>query len=185
MPMWRGYGLVLRGWALAAEGRPEDGASLVRQGIAGLDALGTVFHRTHHLGLLADIHARLGDPAAGLRLLEEAYEEVARTEVRLFEAELRRLEGELRLLAGEPEAGAEACFVEALAVARRQEAKSLELRAPTGLAPPWRGGRAPAWPACGGPGKSVPRRTTFSPRSTAGSPKGSARRTCGMRRRCS
>jgi predicted ATPase/class 3 adenylate cyclase len=72
MPMWRGYGLVFRGWALAAEGRPEDGASLVRQGIAGLDALGTLFHRTHLLGLMADIHARLGDPAAGLRLLEEA-----------------------------------------------------------------------------------------------------------------
>jgi len=99
MPMWRGYGLVFRGWALAAEGRPEDGASLVRQGMAGLDALGTLFHRTHHLGLLAGIEARLGDPAAGLRLLEEAYEEVARTEVRLFEAELRRTEGELRLLA--------------------------------------------------------------------------------------
>ena len=140
MPMWRGYGLVFRGWALAAEGRPEDGASLVRQGIAGLDALGTLFHRTHLLGLLADIHARLGDPAAGLRLLEEAYHEVARTEVRLFEAELRRLEGELRLLAGEPEAGAEACFGEALAIARRQEAKSLELRAATGLARLWRAG---------------------------------------------
>jgi predicted ATPase len=65
---------------------------------------------------------------------------VARTEVRLFEAELRRLEGGLRLLAGEPEAGAEACFVEALAIARRQEAKSLELRAATGLAPPLPGG---------------------------------------------
>ena len=64
-----------------------------------------VFHRTHHLGLLADIHARLGDPAAGLRLLEEAYDEVARTEVRLFEAELRRLEGELRLLAGRARGG--------------------------------------------------------------------------------
>ena len=63
--------------------------------------------------------------------------EVARTEVRLFEAELRRLEGELRLLGGAPEAEAEACFVEALAVARRQEAKSFELRAATRLARLW------------------------------------------------
>ena len=134
MPMWRGYGLVLRGWVLAEEGCPEEGASLVRQGIAELDALGTVFHRSHHLGLLAGIHARLGDPAAGLRVLEEAYGEVARTEVRLFEAELRRLEGELLSQAGAPAAEAEACLAEALAVARRQEARSFELRAATSLA---------------------------------------------------
>jgi hypothetical protein len=56
------HGLVLRGWLLAQEERPEEGASLVRQGIAALDALGAVFHRSHHLGLLAGIHARLGDP---------------------------------------------------------------------------------------------------------------------------
>ena len=63
---------------------------------------------------------------------------MARTEVRLFEAELRRIEGELRLLAGAPEAEAEACFAEALAVARRQEARSFELRAATSLARLWR-----------------------------------------------
>jgi len=104
-----------------------------------LDALGTVFHRSHHLGLLAGIHARLNDPAAGLRVLEEAYDEVKRTEIRLFEAELRRLEGELRSQAGAPEASVEACLVEALAVARRQEAKSFELRAATNLARLWQG----------------------------------------------
>src|SRR3954462_4952573 len=37
MPMWRGYSLVLCGWVLAEERRPDEGASLVRRGIAGLD----------------------------------------------------------------------------------------------------------------------------------------------------
>jgi predicted ATPase len=138
MPMWRGYGLVLRGWVLAEEGNPGDGASLVRRGIEELDALGTVFHRSHHLGLLAAIHARLGDPAAGLQVLEEARSEVARVEVRLFEAEFHRVEGELRYLAGAPEAEVTACFAEALTVARRQEARSFELRAATSLARLWR-----------------------------------------------
>ena len=101
-----------------------------------MDALGAVFHRSYHLGLLAGIHAQLGDTAAGQHALEEAYGEVARTEVRLFEAELRRIEGELQLLAGAPKAG-EACFVEALAVARRQDARSFELRAATRLARLW------------------------------------------------
>jgi class 3 adenylate cyclase/predicted ATPase len=136
MPMWRGFGLVLRGWALAEGGRPEDGASLVRQGIGQLDAVGNLFHRTLHLLLLAGIEARLGGPAAGLRVLEEADEEVGRSEVRLFEAELRRTEGELRLLAGRPEE-AERCFAAALEVARRQEARSFELRAATALARLW------------------------------------------------
>ena len=174
MPMWRGYGLVFRGWALAAEGRPEDGASLVRQGIA---ELGRARHACSTaptiLGLLAEIHARLGDPAAGLRVLEEAYEEVARTEVRLFEAELRRLEGELRLLAGEPEA--ERGGVLCRGARRGTSAGGQVVRAAR---------RDRPRPPVAGRG-SVPRRTTSSPRSTAGSPKGSTRGTCGMRRRCS
>ena len=72
--MWRGYGLVLQGWVLAEAGQLEEGVSLVRQGIEELDALGTVFHRSYHLGLLAGIHAQLGDIAAGQHALEEAYE---------------------------------------------------------------------------------------------------------------
>jgi class 3 adenylate cyclase/predicted ATPase len=138
MPMWRGYGLVLRGWVLAEEGHPGDGVPLVRQGIGELDALGTVFHRSHHIGILAGIHARLGDPAAGLGVLGVARGEVMPTEVQLFEAEIQRLAGELRRLVGTYEAEAEACLAEALAVARRQEAKSFELRAATSLARLWR-----------------------------------------------
>ena len=116
----------------------EEGALLVRRGIGELDALGTVFRRSYHLWILAGIHAQLRDPAAGLVVLEEARDEVARTEVRLFEAEFHRIEGELRSVAGEPGAGAEACFAAALAVARGQEARSFELRAATGLARLWR-----------------------------------------------
>lgn len=133
MPMWRGYGIVMRGWAAAQEGQPWEGAVLVREGIELLDALGTVFHRTLHLGILAAIHARLGDMDAGARVLEEARAEVERTDVRLCEAELHRLEGELRLLAGAPDE-AEACLARALALARQQEARAFELRAATSLA---------------------------------------------------
>ena len=66
----------------------------------------------------------------------------------------------------------EACFHEALAVSRRQQAKSLELRTATSLARLWQHR-----------GKDH-RRMTSSRLSTPGSPRGSIRRTCRMRRPC-
>ena len=57
---------------------------------------------------------------------------------RLWEAELYRLTGELLLHQTVPDAQhAEACFYQALATARRQQAKSLELRAAMSLARLW------------------------------------------------
>ena len=129
MPMWRGYGTLLQGWAVTQDGNAGDGASLVRQGIEELAALGTVFHRAHQLGILAEIHGRLGDPVTGLQVLEEAHKEVRRTEVQLCQSELYRIEGELLSFAGASDVRVEAPFAEALALARRQEAKSFELRA--------------------------------------------------------
>ena len=137
MPMWRGYGTIFGGWALAEEGHPAEGAARVLRGIEEFAALGTVFHRSHQLGILAGICGRLGDPEKGLSLLDEARDEVRRTEVYVCQAELCRIEGELRSLADEPDA-AEACFAQALALAHRQEARSFELRAATSLARLWR-----------------------------------------------
>ena len=55
-----------------------------------------------------------------------------------WEAELYRLQGELLLQQTVPDAQqAEACFGQALATARRQQAKSLELRAAMSLARLW------------------------------------------------
>jgi predicted ATPase len=74
-----------------------------------------------------------------LRLLDEAFARVDRLEERWFEAELHRLKGEA-LLASSPERGAEAeaCYHQALAVARDQGARLWELRAATSLARLWR-----------------------------------------------
>ena len=55
-----------------------------------------------------------------------------------YEAELYRLRGELLLRQATPDAlQEEECFHQALAVARRQEAKSLELRATMSLSRLW------------------------------------------------
>ncbi len=51
-----------------------------------------------------------------------------------YEAELLRLKGELLLKRPAPDEEPEACFRQAISVARRQSAKTLELRATTSLA---------------------------------------------------
>ena len=65
-----------------------------------------------------------------------------------YAAELSRLQGALLLQQAVPDAAqAEACFQQALDVARQQQAKSLELRAATSLARLWQqqGKRAEAY----------------------------------------
>jgi predicted ATPase len=80
----------------------------------------------------------VGQTAEGLEALAEALATLTKSGVLWWEAELYRLKGELLLQCSvaQPEE-AEACFQQALAVARRQQAKSLELRAAMSLARLW------------------------------------------------
>jgi predicted ATPase len=96
--------------------------------------------------LLADVSAHLGHPEDGLQALTEAHILIEQHEERYWEAEIHRLRGVL-LLRQAPPAEAEAWLQRALDIARRQEAKSLELRAAMSLARLWQeqGKRAEAY----------------------------------------
>src|SRR5262249_30394485 len=88
--------------------------------------------------VLADVAAYLGHPEDGLQALAEAHTLVAQHEERFWEAEIYRLRGVLLLRQTRtPPAEAEACFHQALDVARRQHAKSLERRAAMSLSRLW------------------------------------------------
>jgi len=131
---------IMRGWAFAAQGQGAEGTAQMRQGLAANQATGSELQRPYYLALLAEAYGSIGQTAEGLSLLAEALATVDRTGERGREAELHGLQGELLLAqAGDrqqvPEA--EACFHQALAVARRQQAKSLELRAATSLSRLW------------------------------------------------
>src|SRR5215510_8645475 len=90
------------------------------------------------LAYLAAAYAQIGQVDEGLHVLAEALAVVDTTGGRNHEAELHRLHGELLLQQPVPEAPvAETCFQQALDVARRQQAKSWELRAATSLAQLW------------------------------------------------
>jgi predicted ATPase len=88
--------------------------------------------------LLAKICDHLGHPEDGLQALAEATALVEQQEERWWEAEIYRLRGVLLLRqTGTSQAEAETWLQRALDVARRQEAKSLELRAAMSLARLW------------------------------------------------
>jgi len=90
------------------------------------------------LAMLAEAYGRTGQVEAEMCVLAEALALVDTTEEHWWEAELHRLKGELLLaLSTDNAAEAEPCFHQALAIARRQQAKSLELRAATSLSQLW------------------------------------------------
>jgi len=134
----REHGRLLRGWALAMQGRAAEGVAQIRQAFSGYHNLGPGLYRPYLLGLLAEAYGQAGQPEAGLRAEAEALTLVATTEVRWWEAELSRLQGALLLQLQNPDASqAEACFQQALDIARSQQAKSLELRAAMSLSQLW------------------------------------------------
>jgi predicted ATPase len=137
-PLWAAGGTSLRGWALAMQGQGEAGMAQVRQGIAAWRATGAVLHVPYLCTVLADVSAHLGHPEDGLQALAEAHTLVEQHEERYWEAEISRLRGVLLLRQpGTLQAEAEAWLQRALDVARRQEAKSLELRAAMSLSRLW------------------------------------------------
>ena len=137
-PLWAALGTSLRGWALAMQGQGEEGMAQVRQGIAAWRATGAALLVPYFCTVLADVCAHLGHPEDGLQALAEAHTLVEQHEERYWEAEVCRLRGVLLLRQpGTPQAEAEAWLQRALDVARRQEAKSLELRAAMSLSRLW------------------------------------------------
>jgi predicted ATPase len=156
--------MPLRGWALAASGQGEEGIAQIHQGLAADGATRLPRDRPYYLALLAEASAPAGQTIAGLEAVTEALAMMAKSAVRWWEAELYRLQGELLLhaegrkahapLRGRSAAShrrrsrgeggvrhaaltAEECFQQALAIARRQQAKSLELRAAMSLSRLW------------------------------------------------
>jgi predicted ATPase len=128
---WLAGGTIMKGWALAACGAAEEGIAAMREGLRAWQATGSVTYRTYYQGLLAEVLVGKGQVEEGGRVLEEALALIGQTDEGLCQAELFRLKGELLLPEREDEA--EKYFRQALAVARQQRTKALELRAVTSL----------------------------------------------------
>jgi predicted ATPase len=143
LPFPLAVGTMWQGWARAHQEEGEAGIRQVRQGLTHYQATGAVLFIPDYLGLLAEAYQQVGEAEEGLAVLTEALTVVDRTGEQVYAAELHRLKGTLTLQSkvrgpkSEVEEEAEACFQRTLAVARRQQAKSWELRAATSLARLW------------------------------------------------
>ncbi len=139
---WLQAGLILQGWALAVQGQAEAGMAQISQSLTMFQSMGWNVGMPHVLAILAEAHHHGGQLQVGLQVLDEALSIVQHTQECCYEAELHRLRGELlRDQYGDDleraYQEAEICFQQALEIARRQLANSLELRAAMSLGRLW------------------------------------------------
>ena len=147
-PIWVGIGTFWRGWALVMQGQGAAGLAQMHQGMADVMATGSTLARPFCLVPLAEALGHTGQVELGLRLLAEALAELEASGQGYLLAEAYRLQGVLLQQQGVLEtAQAETCLQQALTIARRQQAKSWELRAATSLSRLWQqqGKRAEAY----------------------------------------
>ncbi len=95
--LWVAWGSMIRGWALAGQGRGTEGVRQIREGLATFQATGAETSRHYILALLAEALGKAGQIEEGLSRLDEALAMVNKTGERFYEAELYRLKGELLL----------------------------------------------------------------------------------------
>ena len=134
-PVWSALATLYHGWALAQQGLEKEGASELHQGMAAYRASGAGLGLPYQLARLAEVYERTGQVQEGLSALTEALAATEKTGDRRWVAELYRLKGVLTLQSPMGvQKEAEEFLREAVAIARNQQAKSLELRATMSLA---------------------------------------------------
>jgi len=136
---WKVGGMLVRTWLFAVTGKTSDAVQMLTSGITAWRSTGSTVFMPWFLSLLARAYAGLSQFDDAWRCIGEAMTAVETTKEKWCEAEVHRVAGEIALLLQEPDtAKAEAYFDRALAVARKQQAKSWELRAAMSMARLWR-----------------------------------------------
>lgn len=127
-------GKVLLGWALVNQGHVEEGLEHIHNGLAARRPEGSGLEDAHFLAVLAEAIGYAGRIEEAIDLLNQLLAAVEESDQRFWEAELHRLKGEYLIQQASSIDQAEASFRQAINVARRQNARSLELRATLDLA---------------------------------------------------
>jgi adenylate cyclase len=143
-PHWILDGGFKRAWVLARRGQHHDALAQLRDVMTPAGATGPTVAQSYHIALAAEVLGEAGRAREGLDVLAAWLDRTPRSEERYYDAELLRWRGELLRRTADPRrrarrgADAETCFQHAMAVAREQQSRALELRAAASLARLWR-----------------------------------------------
>jgi predicted ATPase len=128
-----------QGCALALTGKAADAVQTITAAVKAWRSTGATCWTPLQMSFLAQAHARLGQFDEARRCIGEAIAASETSKESWCDADIHRLAGEIVLLSGGPDtAKAEAHFERALAIARKQQARSFELRAAMSMARLWR-----------------------------------------------
>ncbi|MBV8090899.1 MAG: hypothetical protein JO139_15275, partial [Alphaproteobacteria bacterium] len=125
------FALCANGWALCASGKREEGLAQIGQGV---DAYGVGTSQHIVLAMQADAQLAIGKPEAALESAAAGLKAVEKMGGAPLGAELWRLKGEALLGGAGTVSEAETAMQHGIDVARRQNAKSWELRGAMSLA---------------------------------------------------
>lgn len=128
-PYYKVWATVLVDYAHARAQPDEAHIAALREAIHAFEASGARLRLSYFLSLLASVYGQAGRPEEGLAAIEQALLHARNSNERWWDAELHRLRGELMVAAGRDIHDAEAAVARAATIARRQGARSLELRA--------------------------------------------------------
>jgi predicted ATPase len=136
---WRAAGMMIEGCLFALTGKSSIAVDMIKAGITASRSAGANLRMPWNFSCLARAYAGAGQVDEAMRAIGEAMTVMRATKETWQESDLHRIAGDLALLSEEPDhAEAQAHYDRALVVARRQKAKSWELRAAVSLSRLWR-----------------------------------------------
>lgn len=137
-PHFTAMALMLRGWAMAAQGKSGEGISVMREGLEATLAVG-IKRLSFQLLILAEAYVWAGEIEKSMETVVEAEDVVEATGEQRWQPEILRLKGDLlRARRVADISAAEVAYDSAIKLARQQGAKLFELKAAKSLARLWR-----------------------------------------------
>jgi predicted ATPase len=134
---WSANGLMWQGCLMVQTDRASEAVHTLASSIETYRSTGATIYLPFVMSYLAKAHSRLEQHDKALDVIDRAIAMAQRTKEQWCEAELYRIKGKLVLRSGNI-AEVEPQFERALEIARRQQARSWELRATTSMARLWR-----------------------------------------------
>jgi predicted ATPase len=136
---WKAWAMMNQGFVSLLTGKPSDAITTIISAITIWRSTEATAHLPLSLTYMTRAYAELGQFDDAWRCVGEAMTEVETTGETFCAAEINRIAGEIAVRSPEPDtAKAEAYFERGPAVARKQRAKSWELRAAISMARLWR-----------------------------------------------